>query len=231
MKKHTFLIFIETIIVVLFLLFVYYSINYISIKVVKVSQITHLFVHICVQITMILICLLLVCNKNKILNRNFLIKKLRFKKISKRTIYLALGVYLISGVLSGFIKLFLKFMKTPIDINEQFELAKNNHVDENFILMVLSILVISVFGPLGEEILFRGYLLPKQEKILGKFAWILNGFAFSFAHLMTYNIYSILIICPFSFLVAYKVQKHKNTSIGWLAHLFLNTGFIIKLLM
>jgi membrane protease YdiL (CAAX protease family) len=84
---------------------------------------------------------------------------------------------------------------------------------------------------LQEEVLFRGYLLPKQEAAIGKHAWVLNGFAFNFAHLLVYDFASLLLISPFCFLLAYKVQKHKNTSIGLLAHLLLNLGFIVRLLM
>jgi membrane protease YdiL (CAAX protease family) len=53
--------------------------------------------------------------------------------------------------------------------------------------------------------------------------------AFTLVHLVVYNFTSLLIISPFSFLIAYKVQKHKDISIGLLAHFFMNTPFIIRL--
>ena len=98
------------------------------------------------------------------------------------------------------------------------------------ILIILSILLIVIIAPLVEEIVFRGYLLPKQEQVLGKYAWILNGFAFIAVHLIVYDFYSLLIFSPFAFLLAYKVQKHKDSTIGLLIHIMINSGFVVRML-
>jgi membrane protease YdiL (CAAX protease family) len=196
---------------------------------VTISQTTHLCLILTIQTSILLICLRLIYKEYHFLNLTSLFERLRFKKITKKDFYVSIGIWLLSGVLGSIIKLFLEFLQISFNINEQFEIAKANNVVENGSLLVLSVLVISIIGPIQEEVLFRGYLLPKQEKVLGKFAWVFNGFAFLLAHLMVYDVFSLLVLSPFCFLIAYKVQKYKNTSIGLMAHMFLNLGFVIRL--
>ena len=46
--------------------------------------------------------------------------------------------------------------------------------------------VMSVFNDfLGEELLFRGVLLPKMEGVFGRWSWVANGVLFAFYHLHT----------------------------------------------
>jgi membrane protease YdiL (CAAX protease family) len=43
--------------------------------------------------------------------------------------------------------------------------------------------VLSVFNVfLGEELLFRGVLLPKMEGVFGRWSWVANGVLFAFYH-------------------------------------------------
>ncbi len=181
-------------------------------------------------IIILLILLRLVYYKNKKANFLFILNFFRFKKLTKKTIYRAFAIFLIAGVLSGLIRYSLEYFKISSTISENLELVKNSKINESNLLIMLSILAIVIVGPLVEEIVFRGYLLPKQEDALGKYAWILNGFAFILVHLLVYDFASLLLFAPFSFLIAYKVQKHKDTSIGFLAHLLLNSGFMVRLI-
>jgi uncharacterized protein len=46
------------------------------------------------------------------------------------------------------------------------------------------IIVLSVFNTvLGEELLFRGLLLPRMRGVFGKYDWVANGLLFSISHL------------------------------------------------
>ncbi|MGY0408364.1 MAG: CPBP family intramembrane glutamic endopeptidase [Polaribacter sp.] len=232
MKNKKIAIYIETISLVMVLLAIYYIIARILPKIIKISETTYLLIVLFIFISTILVCLRLVYDKNKKASFSYFLKRLRFKKITKKTMYRAIGVFLIAAVLGGLIKLLLIHFEIPFNGNERFEIAKKYKLSAPpFFFMLLTVLVTVIFGPLEEEILFRGYLLPKQEAALGGYAWILNGFAFTFMHLLVYDIPTLFTLFPFSFLVAYKVQKHKDTSIGLLAHFFMNLPFVIKLFM
>lgn len=234
MKINITSIFFKTAIVVLAPLTVSYAVSRVLPKILNLYAIylgpkVYSFLILLVNILIIFICLKLVSNESKNLSFATILKRLRFKKITKKGIYAILSIYLLSGILGSFIKLFLEYLKVPFNIAERLEVAQNSGLKENPILLTLSIILTLLIGPLQEEILFRGYLLPKQEAVFEKNAWILNGVAFSLAHFLVYNIPSLLILAPFSFLVAYYVQKHQNTSIGLIAHILVNTGFIIRL--
>jgi membrane protease YdiL (CAAX protease family) len=229
-KSNKLLIFIETISIVSLLLAIYYVAFRILPKIVEITQTISLILALFITIIIIFICFRLVFDKKKA-SFLYLLKKFRFQKINKKTIYQAIWIFLIAAILSGLMRLILDYLNITFISNEQFEIAKFHKQSAGPFFMPLSILVVVIFGPLQEEVLFRGYLLPKQEAAIGKHAWVLNGFAFNFTHLLVYDFVSLLLISPFCFLLAYKVQKHKNTSIGLLAHLFVNLGFIVRLLM
>jgi membrane protease YdiL (CAAX protease family) len=77
-----------------------------------------------------------------------------------------------------------------------------------------------LFNIIGEEFLWRGYLLPRQELIYGKYTWLIHGIMWSFWHwFWKWNIISIM---PFAVALSYTVQKTKNTSVGILAHGIMN---------
>jgi membrane protease YdiL (CAAX protease family) len=88
-----------------------------------------------------------------------------------------------------------------------------------------------LLGPLTEELYFRGFLLPRMNK-LGKLAPLVNVVLFSLYHLFTpwENVTRILAPLPFVYTVWYK----KNIRIGMIIHCSANTvsciGTLIALL-
>ena len=72
------------------------------------------------------------------------------------------------------------------------------------------------FNIFGEELLWRGYLLPIQEKALPKHAWIFNSVFWLIFHFIFAQ--SIIIMLPLLFILPYAVQKQKNTWIGIIVH-------------
>lgn len=72
----------------------------------------------------------------------------------------------------------------------------------------------------GEEIVWRGFLLPRQEKTYGKFAWLVNGLLWNIPfHLYTmHNLFSDM---PLYLLLPFAVSKIKNTWVGIAIHALL----------
>jgi membrane protease YdiL (CAAX protease family) len=83
------------------------------------------------------------------------------------------------------------------------------------------------FNIVGEELLWRGYLLPRQVGVLGRYAWTLNGLLWAVFHVgIGWRI--AIVLLPIEFIVPYVVQKRENTWLGILIHgLYNGSGFIM----
>jgi membrane protease YdiL (CAAX protease family) len=85
------------------------------------------------------------------------------------------------------------------------------------------------FNIFGEESWFRGYILPRQELTHRHFAWIIHGILFTCFHFFWK--WNLIVLLPGSLLLAYIVQRRKNTWIGILWHGFLNFLPMITILL
>ena len=80
---------------------------------------------------------------------------------------------------------------------------------------------------LGEELLWRGYLLPRQELVFGRSAWLVNGLLWLLFH-WSINLPSMVMIFPTTLIVPWIVQRRQNTWVGILIHGIFNAlGFIL----
>jgi membrane protease YdiL (CAAX protease family) len=74
---------------------------------------------------------------------------------------------------------------------------------------------------LGEELWWRGFIMPCQEPVFGHRTWIVQsilhaGFHFSFGPGL------IFILLPTVFVLPWAVQRSRNTSVGLIVHGGLN---------
>lgn len=79
--------------------------------------------------------------------------------------------------------------------------------------------VLFFFNYVGEELLWRGYVLPRQEQTYGETAWIVNGlfhavFHFSFG-------FTVLVALPVFLLIPLVAQKTRNTTNAIIIHALL----------
>ncbi|HET7421289.1 MAG TPA: CPBP family intramembrane glutamic endopeptidase [Candidatus Dormibacteraeota bacterium] len=79
------------------------------------------------------------------------------------------------------------------------------------------ILVLLVFNTvLGEELLFRGLLLPRMNRVFGRFDWLANGVLFALYHVHTpWTIPAVLVDSVF---LAYPARRYRSALISILAH-------------
>ena len=69
---------------------------------------------------------------------------------------------------------------------------------------------------LGEELLFRGLLLPRMNNVFGRFDWLANGVLFAAYHLhMPWRIPAILFD---SFILAYPTKRYRSAWMGIAVH-------------
>ena len=82
--------------------------------------------------------------------------------------------------------------------------------------------VLNIFG---EELWYRGWMLPRQEIAFGKYAWIINGFMFNFQH--TFQPWNMLAMLPGSLFLSYAVQRQRKTWMSIIWHGLLNISLLI----
>ena len=79
------------------------------------------------------------------------------------------------------------------------------------------ITVLAVFNTvLGEELLFRGLLLPRMNRAFGRYDWLVNGILFAAYHL--HVPWSIPAVLFDSLFLAYPAKRYRSALISILAH-------------
>jgi membrane protease YdiL (CAAX protease family) len=80
---------------------------------------------------------------------------------------------------------------------------------------------------LGEELCWRGYLLPRQEAALGRIAWLPNGILWCLFH-WSFGWPIMVTLLPMTLLLPWIVQRRQNTTVGIVIHgLFNAAGFTL----
>ena len=77
---------------------------------------------------------------------------------------------------------------------------------------------LNLFSMIGEEFLWRGYILPRQELTHGKWAWVVNGLMWAFLIHASMKWHYIGML-PSMLLTPWLAQRMKNTSASALIHI------------
>ena len=77
-----------------------------------------------------------------------------------------------------------------------------------------------VLNIIGEEFVWRGVLLPRQQIAFGGLAWLINGMQWLLFH-VAFPWQVLLTLMPITLILPYVVQQRRNTWIGVIIH----TGF------
>jgi membrane protease YdiL (CAAX protease family) len=86
--------------------------------------------------------------------------------------------------------------------------------------VLLVYLVGWAFNIAGEELWFRGFMLPRQEVTHGRLAWLANGLCFNFFHVMWK--WNLIALFPGSLILSFVAQQRKTTWVALVAHGLLN---------
>ena len=80
---------------------------------------------------------------------------------------------------------------------------------------------------LGEELCWRGYILPRQEVALGRAAWLGNGIPWCLFH-WSFGWPILVMLLPIALLLPWIVQRRRNTWVGIIIHAVFNgSGFVV----
>jgi len=85
------------------------------------------------------------------------------------------------------------------------------------------------FNIFGEELWFRGYILPRHEQAMGGRAWIANGLMFTLNHI--WQPWNLLMILPGVLFGAWVVQRQVNTWILILVHGLANAILLVVIVL
>ena len=101
-------------------------------------------------------------------------------------------------------------------------------VQGNFWLIGLYLLLFFL-NVVGEEILWRGYLWPRQELTHGKYTWIVHGLLWTSFHL--FAPYNAIMVLPGALFMSYITQKYKNNTLFLISHATLNGIPLVLLIL
>ena len=73
----------------------------------------------------------------------------------------------------------------------------------NFLFVLVNFIVGLVFNIFGEEIYYRGYLLPRMRGVFGKWDWVANGVLFTLKHVYQRWLYPGILVGGLSFAFAF----------------------------
>jgi membrane protease YdiL (CAAX protease family) len=94
---------------------------------------------------------------------------------------------------------------------------------------VLVYFVQYIFNIFGEELLWRGYILPRQEMSLGTRAWLANGILWNLFHWFFY--WNLIPLLPSCLALTWLTQRTKNTWTAILGHGILNGTELARVIM
>jgi membrane protease YdiL (CAAX protease family) len=110
----------------------------------------------------------------------------------------------------------------PTPATRDLGLFLGSHAGQDFLsgnwLWLLILVATFVFNTvLGEELLFRGLLLPRMRGAFGRWDWVANGVLFALYHLHVPWVIPQTVLVD-TFAVAYPARRYRSSVIGILAH-------------
>jgi membrane protease YdiL (CAAX protease family) len=151
-------------------------------------------------------------------------ERLRFRRLNKGDwAWSAVGLLGIA-VATGLIMLGAQLAGSPLEVHPSFMHLDPLGPDRLYILAVwLPFWLLNIFG---EEILWRGVVLPRQELAFGQWAWMINGLGWMAFHL-AFGPALMILLAPIILILPYIVQRRGNSWVGVILHAGLNgPGFL-----
>ena len=168
---------------------------------------------------LLIISFLIIKKEGYRLNRQLWNERLRFKKITKADWIWSIGAIIVIGILSALIIEIMKLFFA--EVNHQPSFMSFEPLTRNRYWILLIWFPYWLLNIIGEEILWRGVLLPRQEIVFGKFTWLFHGFFWGIFHI-GFGWQLLLMLLPILFIQSYAVQRRKNTWIGVIIHAGIN---------
>ncbi len=153
------------------------------------------------------------------ISRQTITGRLRFKRLTSKDLLLTFAGLMAVGILSGAMMKILEMMIGRFDHSPSFMQFEPLSAGRYWLLLVWAPYWIT--NILGEEFLWRGVMLPRQEIVFGKYAWLIHGFGWGLFHI-AFGWQLLITLIPLIFIQSYLVQKTGNSWVGVILHGGLN---------
>jgi membrane protease YdiL (CAAX protease family) len=89
-----------------------------------------------------------------------------------------------------------------VQVNSANDVFPDTTLKGNFLFVLLYFIIGLVFNIFGEEIYYRGFLLPRMRGVFGKWDWVANGVLFTLKHVYQRWLYPGILVGGLSFAFA-----------------------------
>jgi membrane protease YdiL (CAAX protease family) len=151
--------------------------------------------------------------------QEFLLNRLRFKRITRKDLIWSLAGLVVAGLMSTIIMKAIETITGAFDHAPSFMTFEPLTSGRYWLLLVW--LPYWILNIMGEEILWRGVMLPRQEVAFGNKAWIIHGTGWMLFHI-AFGWQLLITLIPLIFILSFIVQKTKNSWNGVIMHAGLN---------
>ena len=153
------------------------------------------------------------------LNKQVWTERLRFTKMTGTDWLWCIGALVVVGILSAAIIEVLKVFIDEVNFQPAFMIFEPLTAGRYWILLLW--LPYWLLNIMGEEVLWRGALLPRQEIVFGKFTWLVHGFFWGIFHI-GFGWQLLVSLLPILFIQSFVVQRRKNSWTGIIIHAGIN---------
>jgi membrane protease YdiL (CAAX protease family) len=157
-------------------------------------------------------------------------QRFRLAPIQRADVLWSLGTLVVCGLLSAAIAGVWTWASNPFPFLGKPDLSPTfmpvEPLTHETLWVLLAWLPLFFFNIAGEELWWRGYMLPRQEQSHGNSAWIVHGIGLAVFHLPL-GIPLTIIALPILFGLPFVVQRRRNLWTGIIVHgIFNGLGFL-----
>lgn len=150
--------------------------------------------------------------------------RLRFRRLNSGDWLWSIGAIIVIGITSSIVMKGLECFVGKMDHQPPFMSFEPLTPDRNWLLATW--FPYWILNIMGEEILWRGVMLPRQEIAFGNKTWIVHGFGWGLFHI-AFGWQLLITLLPILFIQSYVVQRRKNSWMGVIIHAGINgPGFL-----
>lgn len=163
-------------------------------------------------------------------------ERMRFPRLRIKDILLAVGLFLLaSTAYAMFNQIGLALIQAGlipipnglpalVDPRVSFDLAALDRLAGGSLAgrwdLAALFIFMFIFNMVGEELWWRGYILPRQELVHGKRTWLLHGLQWTFFH--AFKWWDMIGLLPVCLILSFSAQKLKNNWPILIAHSLVN---------
>lgn len=116
-----------------------------------------------------------------------------------------------------------------IPVNSAADVFPDINLEGNFLFVLLYFVIGLVFNVIGEEIYYRGFLLPRMRDVFGKWDWVANGVLFTLKHVYQRWLFPGILIGGLGFAFAFGPLGSLPLAIvfHWVGNFLFNMIFLV----